>query len=377
MLALSQNGEAAVRDRQRRRQRQDVDINSGNLVRAFAGLTAPALAVAFHPNNQQLAGGGSEKTLLLWNSGDGNVQLKLPVSSEVTRIAYSPDGKKLIAAANDMAIRTYNPTPAAPQPNVPPAALDAVQTLKGSTGAISGLAFAPDNKTALSVAADGLLRLWSIAAPDFTLNLAGHPSQIYSVAFSPDGTRLASASNDKTVKIWDLVAGKEQRALAAQGGPVYSVAFSPDGVTLVTGCGDKTVRLYDVAGGAEIRQFAGSDGAVYSVAFHPQGQLIAAAGVDKKIRFWTAANAQPGHTFVGHTDDIYRVQFNPAGTRMMSVGYSGVVNVWDVNNPAKPLFSKKLPIVLYSAGYFPDGRRIAVTANDGKTHFVDLPPEAL
>jgi hypothetical protein len=71
------------------------------------------------------------------------------------------------------------------------------------------------------------------------------------------------------------------------------------------------------------------------------------------------------------------VQFNPAGTRMMSVGYSGVVNVWDVNNPAKPLFSTKLPVILYSAGYFPDGRRIAATANDGKTYLIDVPPEAL
>ena len=62
---------------------------------------------------------------------------------------------------------------------------------------------------------------------------------------------------------------------------------------------------------------------------------------------------------------------------MLSVGYSGVVNVWDVNNPAKPLFSAKLPVVLYSAGYFPDGKRIAATARDGKTYLVDLPPEAL
>ena len=113
------------------------------------------------------------------------------------------------------------------------------------------------------------------------------------------------------------------------------------------------------------------------MAYHPQGQLIAAAGVDKKVRLWNAASAQLVNTFAGHTDDIYRVQFNTAGTRMLSVGYSGVVNVWDVNNPAKPLFSTKLPVILYSAGYFPDGRRIAATANDGKTYILDVPAEAL
>jgi WD40 repeat protein len=353
------------------------DINSGNLVRAFAGLTAPALAVGYSPNNQQVAGGGSDKTLLLWNAGDGAVQLKFGVGSEVTRLAYSPDGKKLVAAANDLAIRTYNPVPPMPKQGVPMEPPEAVQVLKGSGGAIAGLAFAPDNRTAMSVSGDGFLRLWSIASPDVVLNLAGHQSQVYSVAFHPDGKRLASASNDKTVRIWDLEAGKEQRALSAQGAAVYSVAFNPDGTQLVTGGGDKTVRLYDVAGGSEVRQFAGADGAVYSVAFHPQGQLIAGAGVDKKIRLWNATNAQLVNTFSGHTDDIYRVQFNPAGTRMMSVGYSGVVNIWDVNTPAKPLFNTKLPVVLYSAGYFPDGRRIAGTANDGKTYIIDVPPEGL
>ena len=42
-----------------------------------------------------------------------------------------------------------------------------------------------------------------------------------------------------------------------------------------------------------------------------------------------------------------------------------------------PVCSKKLPLVIYSAGYFPDGRRVAVTGSDGKTHIMDIPPEAL
>jgi WD40 repeat protein len=126
-----------------------------------------------------------------------------------------------------------------------------------------------------------------------------------------------------------------------------------------------------------VRQLAGAEGAVYSVAFHPQGQLAAAAGLDKKIRLWNVADGSASHVFAGHTDDIYRVQFNPAGTRLMSIGYSGTVYVWDAGNPAKPLFTTKLPVVLYSGAYAPDGKSIAATANDGKTYLVALPAEAL
>ena len=70
------------------------------------------------------------------------------------------------------------------------------------------------------------------------------------------------------------------------------------------------------------------------------------------------------------------MQFNPTGTRLMSIGYAGTVNVWDVAS-SKVVFTKKLPTVLYSGTYSTDGKRIAATANDGKTYFVDLPPEAL
>ena len=41
--------------------------------------------------------------------------MKFNVGSEVTRLNYSADGKKLVAAASDLAIRTYSPVPPMPQ----------------------------------------------------------------------------------------------------------------------------------------------------------------------------------------------------------------------------------------------------------------------
>jgi WD40 repeat protein len=351
------------------------DAANGKLVKAYSGLQGPALAVAFHPGNQQIAGTGVGKALLVWSASDGAVQLKFALPAEGSRIAYSPDGRKLIAALADRTIRAYSPTLPAAGTAFGPA--EAFETHQLPSGSITDLVFAADNRTAITVATDGVLRTWPTAAPDSVASLTGHKSQVYSVAFSPNGMRLASASNDKTVKIWDSASGKEVKTLAPQGAAVYAVAFSPDGKTLLTGGGDKTVRLFDVGGGGEVRQFAGPEGAVYTVAFHPGGQAVAAAGVDKKIRLWNTANGQLTATLAGQADDIYRVQFNPAGTRLLSAGYSGTINVWDAGSPAKALFSTKLPVVIYSAGYFPDGKRIAATGNDGKTYIVDLPSEAL
>jgi WD40 repeat protein len=350
------------------------DFGSGNPVRAFPGHQGPVLSVAIRADNQQIAGGGKDHALFLWNLNDAQVQYKITTPSEVLAAAYSADNKKLIAAGSDQIIRSYDPTP--PNPPMPNAkSPEPIQELKGHAGPIAAIAFAPDNRLALSASADGSLKTWGIAAGSFTLNLAGHASQVYGVAFSADGQTLASVSNDKTVRLWDLKQPNQVKALPAQGGAIYAIVYSPDGTQFVTAGADKTVRLHAAADGKEIRQFAGAADAVYSVAFSHDGQTVAAAGVDHRISLWNIGG-QPLKTLEGHKDDIYRVQFNPSGTKLMSIGYAGTVNVWDINT-GMPVFSTKLPAVLYSGCYTPDGKRIAVTANDGKTYLVDLPPQAL
>ena len=83
----------------------------------------------------------------------------------------------------------------------------------------------------------------------------------------------------------------------------------------------------------------------------------------------------PIKTLAGHKDDIYKVEFNAAGNRLLTVGYAGNIHIWDPNQE-KPLFSQKLPTVVYSGTYSPSGKQITVLANDGKVYLLDLPPEA-
>jgi WD40 repeat protein len=102
---------------------------------------------------------------------------------------------------------------------------------------------------------------------------------------------------------------------------------------------------------------------------------VAATGVDKQIRVWDANSGAVIKLLSGHKDDVYRVQFNPAGNRLLSAGYSGQLNVWDIGT-GQPVFQTKLPAIIYSAAYLPNGQRAAATANDGNTYLVDIPEAA-
>jgi WD40 repeat protein len=281
---------------------------------------------------------------------------------------FSSEGKWIVTAGFDKTLRIWDA-----------AKRESVRTLNGHTGLVLALAISKDGKRIASGALDKTIKLWNFESDKSTHNLAGHGSQIYGLAFSPDGKFLASASNDKTVRLWDMTTHKQLRTISTQGGAVYAVAFTPDGKAVLTGGGDRTVRLINVENGKEIRQFTGSELAVYTVDVSPDGKTIIAAGVGlgskRKITVWDIEKPQPAKFLEGHPDDVYRVQFNPKGNRLLSVGYSGTVNIWDVES-GKVLFTTKLPVVTYGAGYSHDGSRIAVAANDSKAYLIDVPENA-
>jgi WD40 repeat protein len=350
------------------------DANGGP-IRAFAGHQGPVRSVAVNPNQQQIATGGSDKKLILWNINDpAKPQYIITTPSEVVQIGYSKDQKKLLAAGSDNLIRGYTPELPNPPPAQPPSQ-DPIQVTDGHPAAVTSLAFLADNRTALSAGADGTVKGWMAALGAATATLTGHQSQVYAVALHPTKPLLASASNDKTVKFWNLENNQATITTPAQGGAIYSCLFTADGQFLLTCGADKSVRLYKSDDGTQVRQYAGAEDALYTAALSPNGQAAVAAGLQRKIFLWDFNSGQLQKTLAGHKDDIYRVDYNPAGTRLLSVGYAGNLHIWDPAQDA-PIFSMKLPAIAYSAGYSPTGKHFVALTNDGKVYLYDIPPEA-
>jgi WD40 repeat protein len=78
--------------------------------------------------------------------------------------------------------------------------------------------------------------------------LKGHTGKVTALAFAPDGKVLASGGDDKKIYLWDLAAAKQLRRLDA-GDTIDALKFSKDGKTLTAREPGKVQQEWDVATG--------------------------------------------------------------------------------------------------------------------------------
>jgi dipeptidyl aminopeptidase/acylaminoacyl peptidase len=165
------------------------DAASGEPIQEFTSGIGTIRNVVVNPGNGQIAISGDVGTVQIWDVTSGTLLHDLPYASNITGVAFSPDGQWLAATSKDSAPWQWD----------------------ASTGA----------------------QLWAEQAVDQD-----------DVAYSPDGKLIATVSGSKKqVIVWEAATGKRLHAVRAGNDPV-SVAFSPDGAGIAAG--GKNVRLWDV-----------------------------------------------------------------------------------------------------------------------------------
>jgi predicted NACHT family NTPase len=147
--------------------------------------------------------------LHLWKIGDlvPHSESLIGHKSEVSSVAFSPDGKVLASGSKDGTVRFWNV-----QRRVPFQKSIMVPEERRVLPSVWSIAFSPDGKILAYGSGEGTIRLWDIEG--WVLRgkpLIGHRDAVSSVAFSPDGKVLASGSFDYTVQRWDVQSQKPHR----------------------------------------------------------------------------------------------------------------------------------------------------------------------
>jgi WD40 repeat protein len=163
--------------------------------------------MAFSENNKILASGGCQNRdenlvcqsgkILLWDIETGQM-IGEPIighTSWVNGLAFSPDGNLLASGGTDGTMLLWD--------------LNTRQMIGipflGHAGKINSVSFSPDGKMLASASEDGTIILWDVGAHQPIINpLYKQFNAIQGVTFSPDGEHLLSADANGSLMLWEV-----------------------------------------------------------------------------------------------------------------------------------------------------------------------------
>ncbi len=287
-----------------------------------------------------------------------HIEPKASVAPAISAVAFSPDGRWLVAARHRDVLL------------IDAATGRIEQTLPGAENPINAVAFSPDSRSI--AAAEGLpsvvghVRIWTLGAKEPRV-LTGHTDSIYALAFNPAGDRLVTTGYDKLLMLWDVASGTVLHTLKHHTAAVFAVAFSPDGKTLVSAAADQTVKLWNVDTGQRILTLTEPTKGMNAVAFHPRGHEIAAVGIDKMIRIyeWNGTTAKLKRSAFGHDAPILSLAYSPDGGTLFTGSEDRRIKAWDSATLQERHVYENLPDWPQTLAVSRDGSRLAAGLCNG------------
>jgi WD40 repeat protein len=302
-------------------------------------------ALAFTPDGKRLVAGGHHE-LTVWDAASGKLAQRVRTRAErAYAFAFLPDGKLVVAGGRpgqEGDVRVYDLTAAPQKTEGDVTYLDGIgdpkvmiAQLLDADDSVLCLALSLDGKRLAAGGCDRLAHVWDISggitAAKVEQTVETHADWVLGVAFSPDGKRLLTASRDKTAKVWDLAKKELIATFPDHQAAVDGVTTRADGKVAITVGGDKMLRLWAAADGKPVRAIGGHGDEVYKVVSQPAAVVLATASADKTVRLWKE-DGNPLRTLSGLSDQVYAVTVSPDGSLVAGGGWDGEIRVWKLSD---------------------------------------------
>src|SRR5262245_57506094 len=152
-------------------------------------------AVVFSHDARLVATGSADLTARVWEVKGGACRGTFKHHGWVQGLAFAPDGQTLAVAAGKK-VRLWSLDEAKQDSPL-------LADLAGFRDTVMSVAYTPDGRSLIAAGEDGSARMWDLAMARWTKVFRWKVGAIYAVAISPDGM-TAAAGGVKDIVVWDL-----------------------------------------------------------------------------------------------------------------------------------------------------------------------------
>ena len=310
------------------------DVASGRQIALLQDHHSPVQGVAFHSTGKYLASGDMSGLIIVWDAQTWQPVRRLEDhSGGVLAIDYSPQGRYLASGSQDGTVRIW---PGDHSSGSSRLLLEDVHP--------QDLRFAELSPLLGLVTLDGRVMVVNVEQEDIVLEESAHRDLAASISFARQDEWLASGDFQGFIVLTDIANAENQGAFLArppdQQVHVLALASSPQGQIIASGTSDGLIQLWSVAGQPhQSGVLPGHAGDVNALAYSPHADLLASGSDDSTIKLWPL---QPGHApnqaVALEEGEIWATSMSSDG-RWLAVGDDTIaVQVWDLQSlkPASP-----------------------------------------
>ncbi len=347
-------------------------------------------ALAFSPDLRRVASGDTNGVVKLWNVADGRLIRAIGHPQQVTAVAFTPDGRRLVTAAGS--IRTWDAETGRlihtfedsfRTTAVLAISGDGLRVVAGSDdasarewdiasgrkvkdyvndlggGPVSAAAFSHDRRLVATAHDGGLVRIWNTENAELVRTVKGDEQPIAPLIFSPDSGRLLSYTTAGTVSVWEVASGQLIRA-QKHDGDTQVLALWTDWKRARICCGDALFTI-DIMATRSTRTALPSINNPTAAAFSPDGSLLVIGARDGTLRLLQAESGKPTRTFnPPAATTIASIALSPDGTQVLAGENGPRMQLWDLSAARLVRTTETQVERNHSLGMSHDGRRVLV-----------------
>jgi WD40 repeat protein len=293
-------------------------------------------ALRFSPDGSEIAVSGNGEVLI--HSADGKAPLRRLMGSaeRILSLAYSVDGKLLIAGGGT------------------PAQFGEVQVWDAKSGkllrsarvtgdTVFGASLSPDESKIAVGGTDNSVHMIETASGKELYKISNHENWVLATVFGIDSKRFVSASGDRAAKLIDASSGAFLENVNLLRGELAAIARHPKKDIVVIGGAERIPYIYlldrprnmKIADDSTlVRKLDRQDGAITALDWSPDGIRIAVAGMAPTVNLYDPDTGEKKASCKGHEAGIYAIAFSPDSTKLATGGFDGKVRIYSTTDCA-------------------------------------------